>query len=449
MHPLTKELRGHLQVFLEDETIRPESFIEFIEKQPKEPLSSLASLFNHLRSSQPKTFRLLDLEAQLERELAQRYFVQILPNKPLMLSKKCYVQLLNTDGWLHVASFLKFKSLLAYSQTCRSFRQIGLQALSCDSKNIQKYVKHQLAGAAYVPLPFAEPSYSRPYDLTLTKVRSVAAAGQFPCVQSLKILDANISQVHFTGLLASLPHLKKLYFGNLNEVTPDVLAQCAFPPSLKSCMLLGEKACDQAVRALARQCPNLEELTLHACKQLTIAAFSGKTPFCALRKLELFSARISDRDLRHILSCCPNLQSLNLNHSSNLTGSTLAEFDGLEFLKELDLQGTGISDDIFKAICLRASNLQTLNIGFCDGISVHGYEEVVYPPKLERLLVNWGNIGNRGLLRLLDTTNLKELQLTNCTKLTEALFDERPWLRNRPDFNFEGSIALNAFAADF
>ena len=356
---------------------------------------------------------------------------------------------LTNDSWLHVASFLKYKSLKAFSATCRLFRQIGLQALSGNARIIQKLVQSQLAKTEYIPLPFAHASYNRPYDLTLACVQSVAAVGQFPGVRSLKILDANTSKAHFHALLASLPHLEKLYLGNLSQVTPDVLAQCVFPPSLKSCMLLGEKACDGAVRALARQCPNLKELTLHACKRLTIAAFSGKTPFRALGKLELFSATISDRDLGHILSCCPNLQSLNLNHSSNITGTTLAEFEGLEFLKELDLQGTGVSSDVFKIICLRAKCLQTLNIGFCDSISRQGYEEVVYPPKLERLFVNWGNIGNRGLQRLLDTTNLIELQLTNCTNLTEEVFDERPGLRYRPNFNFEGSTVLNVFAADY
>lgn len=449
MYPLTSSLRNSLEIFLEDETIRPESFIEFVSKKRSDPLPLLASIFNHVRSSVPKLARHEELEAVLEDELTKRYFVQILPNKPLLLSKKCYVQNLNDDGWMHVASFLKFKSFVAYSSTCRRFREIALVALPLNARNIQKLMQRQIARTQFVPRPFAQSSYNRPYDLTLAKVRSVAALGQFPGAKSLRILDANTSSAHFTELMASLPHLQSLYFGNLNQVTPQVLAECLFPASLRACTLLGEKACDEAVQALSRRCPNLEELTLHACKRLTVAAFSDKTPFHSLKKLELFSSTISDSDLAYILSCCPHLQSLNLNHSSNLTGTTLAEYEGLKFLKELDLQGTGITDAVFMTIAKRASSLETLNIGFCDSISRQGYEEVTYPPKLERLLINWGNIGNQGLRRLLDTTNLKELQLTNCTRLTEEVFDERPGLRYRENFNFEGSTVLNAFAADF
>ncbi len=448
MHPLTRTLRESLAIFIENETIRPDAFIEFIEKKPNSrPL--LVSLFNHVRNTVDKESRHFELESALEDVLTKRHFVQVLPNRPVVLSKKCHLGRLTDDALLHIASFFKFKNLRSFTATCQRFRQIGLALFTRTPRNIQKLIQHELSRRIWVPLPFGADHYTVGYNLTLSKVLSVAALRQFPGVQQLKILDAKITREHVAEILQTTNDLRSFYCGNIQELAEGGFAALSLPATLESCTFMGSVATDCAVRALAKQCPLLQELVLHDCTAVTRAAFSKENPLLKLKKLILCSAKYTDAGLSHVLSCCPSVHTLTINRCTNFTGSSLFEFDGLEFLEELNVEMTHLTGEFFKSILDRAKNLVRLNVSFCDDIASQAFVEVVYPPKLEHFSCNWTEIDDDGLRHLLDSTNLKTLQLTSCSQLTSQLFNERPSLLKQEGFDFGFSSDVDAFVEDF
>lgn len=346
------------------------------------------------------------------------------------------LELLNDDCWRCVLCHLKIKDLLVASCVNRYFRNVGFEVLVASPRNVQKLVQNKLAHANSVTPLLDSPIQTR-YDLTLTKVRSIAALMFFPAVRNLKVLDAAVSQAHFASMLTATVGLESLYCkaGLCSKGGESLL----LPASLKKCSLIGdiEGLHDSAVRSLSKKCPNLEEMILHCAKQLSIQAFAIETPFQNLRKLELFSANFGDVEISHVLSCCPSMRIFNINHCKNFTGSSLVDDARLEFLEELDVRGTPLTSNHYCLILQRAKKLAALNISFCDDVSEDAFEQAVYPPTLKRFAADWSNIGNQGLRRLLHSTDLEQLELRSCTRLTNEVFDERPELLQRPNFYFE------------
>ena len=121
----------------------------------------------------------------------------------------------------------------------------------------------------------------------------------------------------------------------------------------------------------------------------------------------------------------------------------------LEFLEELDVRGTPLTSNHYRLILQRANKLAALNVSFCDDVSEGAFEQAVYPPTLKRFAADWSNIGNRGFRHLFHSTHLEALEMRNCTRITNEVFDERPELLQRSNFYFDGTIAEGAFAANF
>lgn len=358
------------------------------------------------------------------------------------------LELLDNDCWHHILSRLEIKDLLVVSCVNHYFRVMGFYAIAPFPRYVEKFVQKNLADANFLTLVLDPPIQTR-YDLTLTKVCSIGALALFPAVRNLKVLDAAVSQAHFTSMIATTVGLESLFckVGLCSKGGESLL----LPVSLKRCTLISDMQgmSDQAVRSLSKKCPNLEELILHSAKQLSIQAFSIGTPFQNLRKLELFSANFGDADISHVLSCCPSIRFFNINHCKNFTGSSLVDDAKVEFLEELNVCGTPITSNSYCLILERAKKLTALNISFCDDISEDAFEQVVYPPTLTRFIADWTNIGNLGFRLLLHSTHLEALEMRNCTRLTNEVFDEHPELLQRSNFYFDGTIAEDAFAADF
>ena len=293
------------------------------------------------------------------------------------------LELLNDDCWRHVLCRLKIKDLLAVSCVNHYFRNVGYNVLGSSPRHLEKLVKKKLSVARSVTPQIDSPIQTR-YDLALTKVRSIGALALFPAVRNLKVLDAAVSQAHFTSMLATIVGLESLYckVGLCSKGGESLL----LPASLKRCTLISDMQgmCDPAVRSLSKKCPNLEELILHSAKQLSIQAFSIETPFQNLRKLELFSANFGDAEISRVLSCCPSIRIFNINHCKSFTGSSLVDDPRLEFLEELDVRGTPLTSNHYRLILQRANKLAALNVSFCDDVSEGAFEQAVYPPTLKR-----------------------------------------------------------------
>lgn len=339
---------------------------------------------------------------------------------------------LPTEVSCHLFSCCSFKTVLALSATCTTLRANAYSAIASVSRLCRKYIERAAVKNGFLP----QITGSKPYDVVLQKLRSSEVFSRFPAARRITLYDANASKESIFALLAACQDIIDFKATYVRALAPADFSPCPFPRTLKSVTLMGNAVGDQTIRSLAAAVPNLEELVLHRCKDITMAAFSGKTPFRSLKKLHLYSAALNDVALGHIFGCCPNLRNIKLNHAENCTGSTLAECAFVEFLEELDLQGTNLTSTLFKVIVGRAKRLVSLEISFCDHITREAFEEVNYPKTLKSFSGHWTNIGDNGLRRLLDATNLESLQLTSCTRLTHAVFQERPQLLVREKFDF-------------
>jgi hypothetical protein len=413
MIPGAKWLSQQLSIFVENDTIRPEVFIEVIERRSN-PLKSLVWLFNHIDGLREVDLRHIDLQQELETTLSKKYCVWTLA-KPVTISKKCYIKALNNEALLHIANRLDYNTLEAFSGVSRRFRSIALTAIASSSDFIQKFVEKALARP--IKRDFPNAPYHRKYELEVSRLRTTDALLQFPMATKVTVMDATVKKKVLQDLLLRIGKLEELTIFTMLTLSDQDVSMLPFPPSLKACSIMYPG--DATVLALAKKCPNLEKLSLRNCKTLTIAAFS-KTPFKNLRELDLSSAKYSDLELRGIFRLCPNVRSLSLTHCSLFTGSTLVEHEEAKFLEELNVSGTGFTGENLHKIFRIAKNLHSLNVSYCEDISEQAFAEAEYPSSLKNFTANWSNFGVGGLMRIQEFCVIESIEISDTNVVDDA-----------------------------
>ncbi|MCE5293538.1 MAG: F-box protein, partial [Chlamydiales bacterium] len=422
VYPLDSSLRWEFNVYLENDTIRPDLFLEKITRDIEDPREFLARLFNHVLYTEDKELRHNELLETIEWFLAKRHFVQVPLGQPLVITHKCFIEMLPHDCWDKVASRLPYKSLLAFSGTCKKFRAEGFAQLARNSRFINKYVRSALSTKDFSVSKVEQAVFDTRYDLDLPEVKALEVFRLFPGVRNLRILDRKSSFESIQAVLKALPTLQGLVLANLECLTNKTMPKLALPAGLKHCTLWAEVS-DTTINTLAQRCHGLTELVVCCARRLTAKAFSNKTPFTDLKKLHLYSVNYREATLRRIFKCSPKIENLHLNSCTAFRGGSLA---ALKFLKELNVSMTNFTGANFKALMQNASALTYIDISFCNGIASRDFEEVKYPQTLKEFTGHWTEINDNGLRNLIHTTALDSLQLTSCVRLTEEVFEEHP-----------------------
>ena len=432
VYPLDSSLCYSFGVYLENDTIRPDLYIEKVSSETEDSLPVLVRLFNHVLYTKDKNGRHKELLVSLEDFLTKKHFVQIVPGQPLVLTNECFIDMLPDENLDNILSRLGYKDLLEFSKTCMKFEGLGLARLARNSKYLNKYVSNALVTEGFILPKSPYDFFNARYNLDLPKFISLAVFKICPLVQTLKILEAKTSIKSMQAVLQALPNLQGLLLGNLECLTEVNIPTIEFPAGLKRCTLWGRTS-DTTIATLARRSLGLNELVVCCAKDLTPKAFSGKTPFKDLTKLHLYSVNYSEATLRHIFLCSPKIENLHLNSCNAFTGSSLVH---LRFLKELNASITSFTGAHFKTAMQNAPSLTTLDVSFCEGITSEDFEQVKYPKTLREFTGHWTDMNYNGLQNLILTTALDSLQLTSCVRLTEEVFEEHPELLAHPNYDF-------------
>ncbi len=271
MFPLTKSVRSMLDIYRSNDTIRPDTLVEHIERIMGNPKSSLTSLFNYLLAEKEQDFDLLDALAS---RLKQRYFVHIVPRQPILLSKKCHIKALNFDPLVPIASKLEFKDLIAFGGVCKNFRAA--------------------------------------FHLVLEKGRTISIqsdekAKNFPfqTATNCSFVACSIEGVKAIG--NSHPHLAAIHLHQCEGVR-----ELPFP-NLKSLSIFSKSITDRELLPILENAPNLQTLSLNHCSKITGLAVATSKVASQLRKLELECTSIQAKHLQDILNRAQKLVHINLS----------------------------------------------------------------------------------------------------------------------------------------
>lgn len=157
-------------------------------------------------------------------------------------------------------------------------------------------------------------------------------------------------------------------------------------------------------------------LSLELGPELTDRAMESLKFVPKLRTLKHVSDPISDdglAQLRHV----PELEELWLNGCRNITDAGLVHVGNLKHLRYLDLSSTKIGD-AGVAHLRHLSNLEHLDLMHYTKITNAGLAHLVGLNKLEYLRISFTKVGDRGLVHLEKLNGLKKLVLGR-TKVSE------------------------------
>jgi len=172
---------------------------------------------------------------------------------------------------------------------------------------------------------------------------------------------------------------------------------------LQKLSLAHSEVTDLGVRFFATRAPDLVDINLHGCPQITDSSLSVIAQFCKkvrvlnlsgcdkitnyaiqiiaqeskshLEELSLNDCRqITGGVLDYLAAYCPNLKRLSLRDTS-VSGDEVTRLCKRLSLTELNLQGLSVSDDDLLSIATSQSNLEILDVSFCYKISERGLQE--------------------------------------------------------------------------
>ena len=213
-------------------------------------------------------------------------------------------------------------------------------------------------------------------------------------LRSLDLSDSDIDDNSLHAGLLRLPELHELSISNCKQLTRS-------PPlehltRLRKLFLRHCAFVDDALLQQLAACRNsLEDLDLHGCKGVTESGFALLKHHTALQGLDLSFTGITDAGAAH-LETLTELVALELAGCNQLTpsfvGSWLSRLPNLEVLM---LKGCKVGDAELVVVAENLKNLTKLNLRCCDDIT------------------------DDGLSLLINLEWLAEIDLGHCTRLTE------------------------------
>jgi len=260
--------------------------------------------------------------------------------------------------------------------------------------------------------------------LSLSKVLTDKGLAEIAQIQSLKGLYLRQSRVTNAGLahLANLS-LEELALGQ-GFMTNSGLAHLAKLPSLRYLFLSGKTFTDAGMVHL-KNIPSLRILHAGHLPHLTDAALVHLAQVKTLENLSLHWVEAITDDGVANLTKLPSLKKLDIRHSK-VTDKGVAQLSQIKSLEYLVLPDIGVSDEGL-AYVSRLEKLKYfwltsrhtgLNSPNKNAVTDKGIVELAKCKSLEDIHIGSFGITDAGLEHIAKLTNLKKLNLFNCTNVT-------------------------------
>lgn len=221
-------------------------------------------------------------------------------------------------------------------------------------------------------------------------------------------------------LFSLLPHLK-LCFVDLNLFHLHQLIWY-FPSSLTTVILNGERLSDTELVSIFNRCPQIEDLELANCIQITDKVL----PYfpSALKELNLEDMSISYREFLTIFQRCLHLKSLSLISCFDVVDACLAPF--FTQIEELAFDDIPFSSDTIRLFLAASPNLKILSITNClSELDENTFTHL--SSSIEEVEFNYcDHLIESGLGVIFDRCpHLRILHLEGCASLTGESFEGR------------------------
>ena len=211
------------------------------------------------------------------------------------------------------------------------------------------------------------------------------------------------------------------------QITDKSVHQVAISsPNLRELELNGcENISDYTIQCLARGCPELNSLCLSSCKNITLAAFQPNYNVNSNPSTPVYSSPFSPSFMagNSPTPSFNNLQYLDLTLCVNVTDEALDNIaDRCPNLLELNLSSCeGITDKGLTCLVKKCRNIQSLYLYRCIRITDDAIVQVAnHCRSLKKLSLRNCNITDYSILQLTKHCHeITDLDLSSCDKLTD------------------------------
>lgn len=175
--------------------------------------------------------------------------------------------------------------------------------------------------------------------------------------------------------LSKLDNLVSLNLNGCDKLLPENLKIVQSMKRLETLELNGWKTItDENLAAIAKN-SDLKKLNLQGCIQIEGKFLNSELTYRNLRSLNLMHTKMDNAGIGSICMKFPNLEDLNLDFCSDLTDDAFEKISALTHLKHLSLQGVSITDATIKKL-MSIHSLVSIDLSGCLNVSMDAIHEL-------------------------------------------------------------------------
>ncbi|KAJ8613592.1 hypothetical protein CTAYLR_006125 [Chrysophaeum taylorii] len=209
-----------------------------------------------------------------------------------------------------------------------------------------------------------------------------------------------------------------------DDVVKLVLSEAVTSMNISWCY----KLTDEAIKAIAENCPSLKSIILGS--ELTTTALKEIGGCRSLESIDVSLCRnLTDEVIETIAKGCSSLKSITVAHNSEVPAAALKAIRTCRALESIDFSRCyNLTDEAIKAIAADCHSLQSINISRCDKVTNEAIKAIAKDCRRSLVSVNIsGDIEIEN--HWLSSDAIKELA-RGCTKLTGI---DLSWCANLTD----------------
>jgi len=334
--------------------------------------------------------------------------------------------------------------LLAVASSCPRLRELDLRhcypvdaaalalvAARCSALEVVRFANCESLHDGHVAALLQLPRLAVLRLKGCSRVTDEAFEGAGGCGLSLRELDLRgtaVSAVAVEGAVHGFAgSLRALLVAGVG-MGDGVARAAAACPGLRLLCMAAASLTDEGVAAVAYGCPQLQQLRLPYCRQVTSFALqqfrlrprAGAQPLGQLEALDLTRClAVGDDGVLALLTLCPPLASVNLSSCEDVTDAAVVALaaHSARSLEQLNVSKcTRLSDDALLAVASSCARLQELRLYNCPGITDAAVQQL-------------GRAG--GTLRVLDASSCERVSdeglvgmAANCPHLHTLCLEE-------------------------
>ena len=247
----------------------------------------------------------------------------------------------------------------------------------------------------------------------------------------LQIIDlerCNIEDAAVSDLVSMCKHLVSINLAGCTKISSKELQQISCCPNLQN---LSFKNCTQLTEdVFDKLSASLQMLDLSECDQITDNAVLkiARNSQCSLKSFKLSGKKITDVSLRHFVNTFPELEELELNGCDNISDSTVRSLASCKHLSILDLSSCpNITPGAFTPSKSQLRNLKELNLSSCRNVTDEALFHIS-KSSIELTVLNLSaceEITDEGLIQIATGCHsLRSLNLSSVFKITDKAIIE-------------------------